>query len=121
MIIAIKAIVNRQIIIDSIEQVKSETEKTKEQTAHINNFLTPYFKSNFAPYFFAHENNQIFPGEKIIKIINIDKSIETQTNTTGSWSFSLTWWKTSASQRNIYLKQLIQHIDIWYNNIPFFK
>jgi hypothetical protein len=69
MIIAIKAIVNHQVIIDSIAQVKYDTKQTEEKTYYINNFLTPYLQSDFAPYFFAHENNQIFPGEKIVKII----------------------------------------------------
>jgi hypothetical protein len=61
MIIAIKAVVNHQVIIDSIAKVQYETEETKEHTDYVNNFLTPYLKSEFAPYFFAHENNQIFP------------------------------------------------------------
>lgn len=69
MIIAIKAIVNHQIIVDSIAQVEYDTKKTEQETYYINNFLTPYLQSEFAPYFFAHENNQIFPNEKIIKII----------------------------------------------------
>ena len=61
MIIAIKAVVNHQMIVSSIEQVKYETARTEEHTHYVNNFLTPYLKSEFAPYFFAHENNQIFP------------------------------------------------------------
>jgi hypothetical protein len=61
MIIAIRAVVNRQLIIDSIEQVTYDTQHTKDYTDYINNFLSPYLKSEFAPYFLAHENNQIFP------------------------------------------------------------
>ena len=61
MIVAIKAVVNHQVIVDSIAKVQYETEETEEQTYYVNNFLTPYLKSKFAPYFFAHENNQIFP------------------------------------------------------------
>ena len=61
MIVAIRAIVNHQMIVDSITNVKYETQQTEEHTDYVNNFLTPYLKSDFAPYFFAHENNQIFP------------------------------------------------------------
>lgn len=68
MIIAIRAVVNYQTIILSIESVQHEINQTTEQTAYINNFLKPYLESVYAPYFFAHENNQIFPGEKIIKL-----------------------------------------------------
>jgi hypothetical protein len=89
MIVAIKAVVNHQVIVDSIAKVQYETEKTEEQTYYVNNFLTPYLKSEFAPYFFAHENNQIFPGEKIVKIINIEKtdpSIEITTLLSGTFT-----------------------------------
>jgi len=122
MIVAIKAVVNHQMIVNSIAEVKYETEQTAEQTSYVNHFLTPYLKSDFAPYFFAHENNQIFPWEKIIKIINVDKANIIQLNTSGSWwSLLITWTNTTTSQRNKYLTQLTQHITIWYNNIPFLK
>ena len=71
MISAIRAIVNHQNIITSIDDVKINVEQTKEHTDYINNFLAPYLKSEYAPYFFAHENNQIFAGEKIINIISL--------------------------------------------------
>ena len=121
MIIAIKAVVNHQVIIDSIAQVKYDTDKTAEQTDYINNFLTPYLKSEFAPYFFAHENNQIFPWEKIIKIINIEKpNIIIDQNSILSGT-TLTWVKNNPSQRNLYIQQFTKNISIWYNNIPFLK
>jgi len=119
MIVAIKAVVNHQVIVDSIAQVKYETEETEEQTYYVNNFLTPYLKSEFAPYFFAHENNQIFPGEKIVKIITVEKADPSAEITTLlSWTLT-TWTKTNASQRNLYIQQLTKNISIWYNNIPF--
>jgi len=121
MIVAIKAVVNHQVIVDSIAQVQYETEQTEEQTHYVNNFLTPYLKSEFAPYFFAHENNQIFPWEKIIKIITIDKYNDTQFDAMWSWSLATTTWKTNISQRNLYITQLTKNISIWYNNIPFLK
>ena len=121
MIIAIKAVVNHQVIIDSIAQVKYDTDKTAEQTDYINNFLTPYLKSEFAPYFFAHENNQIFPWEKIIKIINIEKpNIIIDQNSLLSGTM-VTWVKNNPSQRNLYIQQFTKNISIWYNNIPFLK
>ncbi len=69
MIIAIKALVNHQTIVDSIDGVNYNIQKTQEHTAYINNFLIPYLQSDYAPYFAAHENNRLFPGEKIIKIV----------------------------------------------------
>ena len=69
MIIAIKALVNHQVIIDSIDNVNSSIAHTQQNTAYINNFLIPYLKSDYATYFAAHENNRLFPGEKIIKIV----------------------------------------------------
>ena len=61
MIIAIKSVVNNQNIMESIESVKQDTQNIEQKTFYINNFLAPYLKSDFAGYFFAHENNQIFP------------------------------------------------------------
>ncbi len=122
MIVAIRAIVNHQMIVDSITNVKYETQQTEEHTDYVNNFLTPYLKSDFAPYFFAHENNQIFPWEKIIKIIIRDNVDTISPNTNQSWSsITTTWIYTTTSQRNTYLKNLTQHISIWNNSIPFFK
>ena len=74
MISAIRAVVNHQNITDSISNVKGEVVDTQQHTDYINNFLAPYLKSDYAPYFFAHENNQIFPGEKIISIITISSN-----------------------------------------------
>jgi hypothetical protein len=121
MIIAIKAVVNHQMIIDSIQSVTLETKDTEEKTNYINNFLTPYLESEFAPYFFAHENNQIFPWEKIIKIITINKSNTTTSQITWSLLSHISWWTSNIWQRNLYIKQLIEHITIWHNNILFFK
>ncbi len=123
MIIAIKAVVNHQMIVSSIEQVKYETAKTEEHTHYVNNFLTPYLKSEFAPYFFAHENNQIFPWEKIIKITTIDAA---QAINSGSISNSgivveSTWRSHNPSQRNLYLSKLVHSISLWHKNLPFFK
>ena len=69
MVIAIKAVVNYQTIISSIDHVQENIRRTKEHTDYINNFLTPYLNSEYAPYFLAHENNQLLPGETIIKIV----------------------------------------------------
>lgn len=121
MIIAIKAVVNHQVIIDSIAKVQYETEETKEHTDYVNNFLTPYLKSEFAPYFFAHENNQIFPWEKIIKIITVEKTDPSAEITTLLSGTLTIWTKSNTSQRNIYIQQLTNNISIWYNNIPFLK
>lgn len=121
MIVAIRAVVNHQVIVDSIAQVKYETEETEEHTYYVNNFLTPYLKSEFAPYFFAHENNQIFPWEKIIKIITIEKSDPSAEITTLLSGTIMTWSKSNSSQRNLYIQQLTKNISIWYNNIPFLK
>ncbi len=121
MIIAIKAVVNHQVIVDSIAQVQYETEETEEQTHYVNNFLTPYLQSEFAPYFFAHENNQIFPWEKIVKIITIE-SIDPSKEITIllSW-IVMTWSKSNTSQRSRYITDLTKNIGIWYNNIPFIQ
>lgn len=112
------------MIINSIEEVKYETERTEEHTHYVNNFLTPYLKSEFAPYFFAHENNQIFPWEKIIKITTIDTM---QIISTGNiwWSGSTietsTWRSHNPSQRNLYLSQLMNSISLGHKNLPFVK
>lgn len=71
MIVAIKAIVNYQNIVTSIETVQQDIQDKNNHTDYINNFVTPYLQSEYAPYFFAHENNQIFPGETLIKITEV--------------------------------------------------
>lgn len=70
MIIAVKALVNHQTIIDSIDDVNDTISHTQQHTDYINNFLLPYLKSDYAPYFAAHENNRLFPGDRIIKIVS---------------------------------------------------
>lgn len=122
MIIAIKAVVNHQMIVNSIEQVRYETTRTEEQTHYVNNFLTPYLKSEFAPYFFAHENNQIFPWEKIIKIITRDDSLINLTGSAISWLIiENTWWYYKPQQRNSYISSLIDSISFWEKNLPFIQ
>jgi hypothetical protein len=71
MIIAIKAVVNYQNILTSIDTIQQDIQDKNDHTDYINNFVTPYLESEYAPYFFAHENNQIFPGETIIKLVEI--------------------------------------------------
>lgn len=123
MIIAIRALVNHQLIVDSIDIVKNETYITKEKTDYTNNFLTPYLKSEFAPYFFAHENNQIFPWEKIISIIHVDNKITTNTTTwiVLSWNNIIPTWNNNPKARNSYIWNLIQNIEIWHKSLPFIK
>ena len=72
MIVAIKAVVNYQNILTSIDTIQEDIQDKNNHTDYINNFVTPYLESDYAPYFFAHENNQIFPGEKIIKLVEVD-------------------------------------------------
>lgn len=90
MIYLIKALINYQTILDSTTTVMNEIEQTKQHTDFINNFLHPYLESDYAPYFLAHENNQLFPGEKIINI-NYTNGEHTQAL---SWSETLSWWNT---------------------------
>lgn len=120
MISAIRAIVTHQNITDSISTVKLSVKDTQEHTDYINNFLAPYLKSDYAPYFFAHENNQIFPWEKIVSIIKI--SSEEPVDITGIreeewWLPSITILPTSPSEgRNKYLKAIWSSIQWWYEN-----
>lgn len=88
MIIAIKAVVNYQNIVNSIDEVKRNIENTREHTDYINNFLTPYLNSEYAPYFLAHENNQLLPWETIVKItvLESDSMLSWWTETTLSWT-----------------------------------
>ncbi len=112
MIIAIKAVVNYQIIVDSIDNVNKNIEKTNEHTDYINNYLTPYLESDYAPYFLAHENNQLFPGEIIVKINVVESGaiIATwQKNTlVGTSSLSL----LPSQSRKRFLENLVNDI-VW--------
>lgn len=120
MIIAIKSVVNNQSIIDSIEAVKQDTYNIEERTYYINNFLAPYLKSDFAGYFFAHENNQIFPGEKIIKITTLDPIqvvLWTWNSIMSSWNQIVS--RTNPAQWNLYIWQLFDNISL--GSIPFIQ
>ena len=123
MISAIRAIVNHQNITDSISNVKGEVVDTQQHTDYINNFLAPYLKSDYAPYFFAHENNQISPWEKIISIISI--SSDSQNNSGWAiewvWSVDIESWSilnisSPQNQWNIYLNNIKSSIQRWYEN-----
>ena len=122
MISAIRAIVNHQNITDSISDVKLEVIDTQQHTDYINNFLAPYLKSDYAPYFFAHENNQIFPWEKIISIVTVTSEFQNNTWWIGEnlWEIlSWAWWNNSTlppEKRNSYLKSLWSSIQWWYEN-----
>ncbi len=120
MIIAIRAVVNRQLIIDSIEQVTYDTQHTKDYTDYINNFLSPYLKSEFAPYFLAHENNQIFPWEKIIKIIIIPKN---DTDAKNRITIGTNWntEQNKNTKRRNYISWLLQDVRFGTIIIPFYR
>ncbi len=122
MVIAIKSVVNNQNIMESIESVKQDTQNIEQKTFYINNFLAPYLKSDFAWYFFAHENNQIFPWEKIIKITTLDPvqvvlwtgiSIMSGQQTIPS--------RSNPSQWNIYIEQLFDSVRFGTITFPFLK
>ena len=83
MIIAIRAVVNYQNILSSIDTIQNDIIEKENHTNYINNFITPYLESDYAPYFIAHENNQIFAGETIIKITEIESGAIQ--NTAESW------------------------------------
>ena len=123
MISAIRAIVNHQNITDSISNVKGEVVDTQQHTDYINNFLAPYLKSDYAPYFFAHENNQISPWEKIISIISISSDSQNNSGWAIEWVWSVdieSWWILNISwpqnQWNIYLNNIKSSIQRWYEN-----
>lgn len=123
MISAIRAIVNHQNILTSIDEVKINVEQTQENTDYINNFLAPYLKSDYAPYFFAHENNQIFAGEKIINIITISGDTQfIDANLTGWVEITVTddesIYDSNApnKQRNRYLGDVRSSIRWWYES-----
>lgn len=126
MIFAIRALVNNQTIVESINQVKEETHQTEERTHYVKNFLTPYLQSDFAPYFFAHENNQIFPWERIIRIITLqDEELPGLEEFADPDSISI--WTTGSEgigehygeQWKIYVTTIISTIRIGRIWIPF--
>lgn len=112
MISSIRAIVNQQKIESSIEQVRQEVDTTQEYTDYINNFLNPYLESEYAEYFFAHENNQLLPGEKIITIHQKSSAIQNEKAiTTGEDTLSTSWIDTLPSQEwNKYFAELFESI-----------
>lgn len=118
MIVAIKAVVNHQLIVDSIAVVKLQTQQIEEKKDFTTNFLSPYLQSEFAPYFFAHENNQIFPWEKIIKLIVPSNESSIQT---GSLQQTGTIWLNQQPNKvwNYYINHLISTITWWKEAIPF--
>lgn len=117
MISAIRAIVNHQTIRTSIDEIKIQVEDTQEHTDYINNFVAPYLKSEYAPYFFAHENNQIFVEEKIINIIYISDDFSTmsgqlpdsppQHTLLGSGQKTT----TAPQERNRYLSEIVSSLS----------
>lgn len=123
MISAIRSIVNHQNIRISIDEVKENVEITQEHTDYINNFLAPYLKSDYAPYFFAHENNQIFVGEKIINILAIDGNTELL-NTLSTWVIDSITNDTNNNnndtlphtQWNTYLSDILSSIRWWHES-----
>ena len=82
MIYLIRALVNYQTILDSTNQVVQDMQTTKQHTDFINNFLHPYLESEYAPYFLAHENNQLFAWERVITINMQDHSLNPDLTTT---------------------------------------
>lgn len=111
MIYLIRALVNYQTIIDSTNQVVKEMQQTKNHTDFINNFLHPYLESDYAPFFLAHENNQLFPGERIININYREEVAALEQwedpsahSTSSSWDLSSS--TTPQQERIRYLKEI---------------
>lgn len=67
MMIAIRAYVNYDNIVYTIDSTIIEKEMKTQELAFGQNFLVHYEKSDFAKYFLQHENNMLLPGEYIIK------------------------------------------------------
>ena len=124
MMSAIRAIVNYQNILTSIDDIKDTVIDTQEHTDYINNFLAPYLQSEYAPYFFAHENNQIFVGEKIINIITISWDIQVISTGENAWMQTGNITTTDIvydsnapnKQRNRYLSDVRSSIRWWYES-----
>ncbi len=67
MIVAIRVFMNYRNIEASIVEVHQQSEFIKQKDLYTKNFLEPYYFSEDAPYFLAHENNRLFPWEKRVR------------------------------------------------------
>ena len=68
MIVAVRVYINYRAIQASIAKVEAEKTMLLEKDWYAKNFQIYYLNSEYAPYFLAHENNWILPGEKLVKI-----------------------------------------------------
>lgn len=81
MIVAAQTYVNYRTIQTSIQEVQEQTQNIRLQNLYEQKFLQPYLESSYAPYFLAHENNRIVPGEKIIRLSQPSNTISSDTDT----------------------------------------
>lgn len=70
MISSIKAYMNNKNIDGSIEQVKENIATTQKKNIYLNSFYKPYLVSEYANYFYGHENGLLYDGEKNVHFKN---------------------------------------------------
>ncbi|MDR0607241.1 MAG: hypothetical protein LBG52_02570 [Candidatus Peribacteria bacterium] len=66
MILMIRTIINYQVIIDTTDAVKRKTTSVQTAMEYSQNFQAKYLASDYGHFFLAHDNNTLFPGERII-------------------------------------------------------
>jgi hypothetical protein len=63
----IQAYMNHKNIIASISDVRHNIHTMQENNAYIQNFYLTYLSSDFAPYFYGHENGLLYENEQAIR------------------------------------------------------
>jgi len=66
----VKAHLNRQNMLISIQDIRDNIDETKEETAFIQNFEKPFLESDRAPYYLWHENGVLYDGERVVRLRN---------------------------------------------------
>jgi len=81
MIISIRTYLNYVAIDDAILEVKNHMSETTDEFLFTEKFLIAYLSSDYADYFFTHENNILHPWEFIIKFEEESvKTLKVQSN-----------------------------------------
>lgn len=68
LIIAVRTYINFTTIQNTISSTEYEILQTEDKIAFTENFLLKYLDSEYASYFLAHENNNLFAWEYIIQL-----------------------------------------------------
>jgi len=67
-IYGVRAYLNRETMMSSIQWINTESALIKTETEYIKNFKRPFLESDWASYYIGHENWILYAWERVVRL-----------------------------------------------------